>query len=221
MRPVTRSPVDVWCWVDGTDVPDSVLPLLSDSERARAQRLRFGRHSAAYIWSRVHAKRILGPLLGLPPEQVRIGVRPCPGCGSPDHGPPTILPYRGVDISLSHSEGYSALAVSTRGPVGLDIEKVRALDYEALAAVSLSARERAHVAAHDVPSAFLRCWTRKEAVLKAVGIGLHSDLAALDVRPHRTGPVGVTHVGPTGTTNWEVSDLALPDNLAAAVAHPR
>ncbi len=79
-------------------------------------------------------------------------------------------------ISLSHTKGMIAVAVSMRHPVGIDIEKWRVRDFAALAAYAFTSFEADHVA-HEGQTAFYRLWTMKEAQAKALGIGV---LAALE-----------------------------------------
>ena len=73
-------------------------------------------------------------------------------------------------------------------------------------------------AADDPVAAFLRCWTRKEALLKAIGCGLRVDLDAVSIDPDgdalRATALPAT-LGDPGA--WTVADLAL-DGYAGAVA---
>lgn len=79
------------------------------------------------------------------------------------------------------------LAVS-RTPVGVDVEALRDVHVTELAGVTLTAAEQQVVLVMPEPRrtrAFLRCWTRKEAVLKAVGVGITTSLTALETSPGR------------------------------------
>ena len=89
----------------------------------------------------------------------------------------------GLDFNLSRSGGLALVAV---GPValGVDIERVVPLDVPDLARAHFSAREQAALAAlpaEAVEAAFFRCWTRKEAFVKATGEGLARPLDGFDV----------------------------------------
>lgn len=82
----------------------------------------------------------------------------CPRCGANDHGVPTAAGFAGV--SLSRSAGLVALATSSSGPVGIDLEPI-------------GTPVPRGVAAHPSETAdALTLWVRKEAVLKATGSGL-------------------------------------------------
>ncbi|MEU3659987.1 4'-phosphopantetheinyl transferase superfamily protein [Streptomyces sp. NPDC032940] len=216
--------MDLWWWRPGTPVPEGFAELLDAPERARADAYRFPALGVRFVWARALAKRIVAAGAGVHARDVRLTREPCPGCGDPGHGPPVAEVADGtVHLSLSHSEGRSALLVSPRHPVGLDIERVRPMPVDVLAPTTLSGAERAHVL--DEPPgprrslAYLRCWTRKEAVLKAVGTGVVGDLTELDVRPWRR-TARVTHGTGRRAGEWQVSDLRPVPGLVAAVARP-
>ncbi|MET7275072.1 4'-phosphopantetheinyl transferase superfamily protein [Streptomyces flaveolus] len=216
--------MELWWWRPGTPVPEGFAELLDTSENARAAAYRFPAHSARFVWARALTKRIVGAAAGVPARGVRLAREPCPGCGDAGHGPPVAEFADGTaHLSLSHSEGYSALLLSPRHPVGLDIERVRPMPVDVLAPTTLGGTERAFV--FDEPPgprrslAYLRCWTRKEAVLKAVGTGVVGDLTELGVRPwERT--ARLAHGTGRRAGDWWVSDLRPVPGLLAAVARP-
>jgi len=75
-------------------------------------------------------------------------------------------------ISLSHSGGWVAVALSNAGAVGIDIEVHRASrNFTGIAAVAFGLDEQRRVAV-DGSSGFYRIWTLKEAMAKASGVGL-------------------------------------------------
>jgi 4'-phosphopantetheinyl transferase len=107
--------------------------------------------------------RLVGEVAGST-EGVSI-VRACRGCGSDRHGKPQVVVPAGspaVHLSLSRSGGRAVVAVTDAGPVGVDLEHVRAGATDDLVA-----------------------WVRAESLVKATGHGLTIDPATLDV-PHRT-----------------------------------
>jgi 4'-phosphopantetheinyl transferase len=114
-----------------------------------------------------------------------------------------------------------AAAEGTR--VGIDLERVRPMDLSRLAPAILSSGERRHL--YGVPresraAEFIRCWTRKEAVVKASGIGVEAALGEIDVDPGQKRS-RVTHKAPgCEFDTWWVSDLNARSGLYSAIAVP-
>lgn len=206
----------------GEGVPDGAV--LSGAERERAARISDPERAAAFVMSRTVVREILGEVLGTEPQSVPLGRAPCPDCGDQEHGPPALLhPGTPLRISLSHTPGHSLLAVAPF-PVGVDLEEPRPLDLVTVGEKVLSARERKALAASrsgDRSGLFFRSWTRKEALLKAVGTGIVRPLEELDVRPEQPRYALVTAGLPGRERPWLIRDLALPAPLVAAVAVPR
>ncbi|MDT0480174.1 MULTISPECIES: 4'-phosphopantetheinyl transferase family protein [Streptomyces] len=206
--------------------PDTLAPdatdLLSDDEAAMVRRLP---EPAAARYAAAHAavRRVLSGYLGVPPREVVLGRRPCPRCAHPEHGRPRIdWPPTDLDFNLSRSGPHWLLAVVVGHQVGVDLEDDRSLDVEGASRFVMSASELTHIlSAPGGPArthAFFRCWTRKEAVVKAIGVGIVTDLSAVDVQPATDGPVLVAHAEPTGPDTWVVQDLPVTDGVFAALA---
>ena len=117
---------------------------------------------------------ILGRLLEIPPALVRF--RPGPG------GKPELAPDGGPDpaprlrFNVTHSDDLALIAVSLGRELGVDLERVRAIsEADRIVESYFTAAELAQyrgLDGPDRPEAFLRGWTRKEAILKAKGVGL-------------------------------------------------
>lgn len=132
-----------WWWRTGDGPIDPAdLALLSKDERDRAARFVHVGAKVGYVAGRATSRRILSELLDVPPAEIGLGRRPCPGCGDPLHGPPAVLhPQSPLWISISHTDGCGMLAVA-RVPVGVDVEVVREFPIEELAPSTLTASER-------------------------------------------------------------------------------
>lgn len=208
--------IDIWLWP--LDLHPAALDDLAcdlpPGDIARAARFALphlrGRHIAAHG----RMRRLLAARTGGLPRDLPLTTGP--------HGKPA-LPG-GPAFNLSHSGGWAALALGPADPdlaLGIDIEAHRPLD-PALPARVFTAAERAELdalAAHDRIAGFHRGWTRKEAVLKALGTGLALPLDAFDVtlapaRPRLT-RIDLPGESPAG---WQLHDLALGTWLSGALA---
>ncbi len=108
-------------------------------------------------------------------------------------------------------------------PVGIDVERERDRCSAELVDKVLGPRERAIVLAAPEPvrtREFLRCWTRKEAVLKAVGIGIVTVLSELETHAGVPGPVEVTADALGSVSAWQVRDVEVPGGWTASIALP-
>lgn len=215
---------DVWWWQTPEAAEPADFDLLGPPERERATRMRSKSQATEFIANRAALHRIFAGLLDTPPERIEIGRRPCTECGDTEHGPPAVVhPANTLCISITHTPGVGGLAVAD-SPVGLDVERVRDVRTELLAPSALSPAEAAHL--DSLPDetartwAFLRCWTRKEAVLKAVGIDMATDLTRIESHPQLPGPVDVTAGAPGTPRHWTVTDLEPPGPAAASIARP-
>jgi phosphopantetheinyl transferase len=127
-----------------------------------------------------------------------------------DHGRPWA---EGVSFNVSHSGAIGLIAVAEAGRrVGIDIQQVReSTDFRALAARFFHPGEAAAIG--DRRDAFFRCWTRKEAVVKALGLGLHHPLTSFVVDVDAEGPQPVE-----GVPGLWVTGLDVEAGYAAALA---
>ena len=149
---------------------------LSRGEVDRAFRLRSDRDRMRFVVARGILRELVGRYLGLEPRRVRFRY------GA--QGKPA-LDESALAINLSRTGDRALFAFAREREIGVDIERVRQdFPCEHVAAAFFSAAEAAAVRAfdpHERSEAFFRCWTRKEAYLKARGDGLTVDLASLEV----------------------------------------
>jgi 4'-phosphopantetheinyl transferase len=187
-------------WEQPSSIPDleGRRALLSQEERDRVARLHRGidRANAVAAWSLV--RLMLSMECGIDPRRLRFE-RTCFTCGRPGHGKPRVS---GMDcrwhFSLSHAEDRVVVALSSVGPVGVDVESTRS-EIDDLAALVLHASEPP-VAGEDL----LRVWTRKEALLKATGEGLARPMSHIDLT--------------TEAPRFLVRDIACGDGYVCSVA---
>ena len=100
-------------------------------------------------------------------------------------GEKPFIQHSQVLFNLSHTTGYALLAVSNTGEVGIDIEYKRDnVKIELLARSTFSNLEQQEILAVDGDerkTRFFRCWTRKEAFIKAIGKGFSYDTKSFSV----------------------------------------
>jgi len=171
-------PGEIQIWSIPLDPPServaALTRMLTPDEEARAARFRFDVHRRRYVVGRGALRELLGAYLGARPERLRFDYA--------ERGKPDLAaPWKGeLAFNLSNSEDL-ALAAFVRGrDLGVDVEYQKEMpDLEDIAKRFFSAPEIAALA--GVPGeckkeAFFNCWTRKEAYLKAVGVGLAAPL---------------------------------------------
>lgn len=186
----------------GSEVPFPQVLVVCSEDPGRSTADLLVRHVTAGSWA-------------LPVSEVRI-VRLCPSCGSNDHGRPLVAPIPGRTapwVSISRAAGLTVVALSTVGPVGVDVEHEASAGFANFAAVALHHSESA-----DGPREQTVTWVRKESLVKATGAGLRLD------------PTLVRLSGPTSTPpsvidwpglRWPTSQVHLydvevaPDHVAA------
>ncbi|MFJ4283617.1 4'-phosphopantetheinyl transferase family protein [Streptomyces massasporeus] len=126
-------------------------------------------------------------------------------------------------ISIAHTGGLGMLALSPFR-IGVDVERLRALRPEEFAGAAFTRAERRALDAEPDDAArtrlALRCWTRKESVLKAAGIGITVDLTSVETRGWAPGPALVTTEVSGSAATWRVYDAPVPDGWTASVALP-
>lgn len=211
---------------DGTRALAAALPA---ADRERAARFARDDARARYLTGRYAVRTALGELLGAPPAELRF-VRRCHRCGGTGHGRPTLRWPRAerVDFNLAHSGALVAVAAARGRRVGIDVERLRpGLDVLGVARFALSAGEIAELEALTDPderrAAFFRCWTRKEAYLKARADGLPGGLRGWSVSCSRAAVVvpDVPEDPAAKGERWQIGSLPLAAGYVGAVAYER
>lgn len=163
--------------VDLDELADRVdCRAIEPADAARAARFRFDRDRRRYLAARWALRLALAEALALPIDRLRLAAD---GRGKPFLADPP----GAMHFNLSHSGSTCLIALSPAAAVGVDVELPGALDdLESLAEAHFSPVE--HELWRALPAdrrqhAFLACWTRKEAALKAAGTGLLSEPSAL------------------------------------------
>jgi 4'-phosphopantetheinyl transferase len=185
---VSAGGITVWV-VRLDELDEGVLPPARADDLARAERFRSAENGRRYL--RAHCA--LEAIVGAGP--LALGV----------HGKPYLRDAPGLKFSLSRSGELALVAVSDAAEVGVDVERVRRVpEHEQIAQRFFPPSEAAELALEPEPRRereFLRRWTRIEARLKALGVGLYG--------------AGAEFEG-----EWTVEEVDAGPDFAAAVAAP-
>jgi len=194
--------------------------LLSADERARADRFYFERDRRRYIVARGGLRVIIGRYLDRAPEGLRFRYAP--------KGKPQAqltaddLPVR---FNVAHSHELALCAITLAGEVGVDLEYTRrhVSDIDRIATRFFSINENAvyySLPALDRRAAFFRCWTRKEAFIKALGEGLSHPLDRFDVTLAADQPAALLQIDgdAAAAAAWTLLHLDPTDDYVGAVA---
>ncbi len=191
--------------------PEAFTGLLSPAERQRLDRFRFADHRRRFQIGHGSLRWILAGYLGTTPETIEFSQGP--------RGKP-YLAQPGPFFNLSHS-GKLAMVAVAGSEVGVDVEKVRRLDsLTPIARRHFSAREFAALDALDGAArelAFYRCWTRKEAYIKALGEGLSMSLDSFEVSLGEQPRFEACHDG-EDPTRWSLIDVSPGHEFVGAAA---
>jgi 4'-phosphopantetheinyl transferase len=209
---LTLSPAEVHVWRASLHTSPSRLAdlhaVLAEDERQRAARFHAERDRQSYIVARGVLRTLLGRYVQLPPQELRFSYN---SYGKPAlEGPADRAP---LYFNLSHSHQLVLYAVAYGRDLGIDVEYVRP-DFarDQIAEQFFSPRE--NVELRTLPQAqhtigFFNCWTRKEAYIKARGLGLSLPLDQFDVSltPGAPAVLWQTRDIPAEAARWSLWEL--------------
>ncbi len=197
---------------------DRLRQTLAADEERRAAGFRFPRDRERYVVGRGALRAVLGQYLRRRPEDIRFSYNA--------EGKPALAGEFSAErlrFNVAHADGLALVAVAREREVGVDLEKVRAIEVEEIAERFFSAAEVAvlrGLPADRRVDAFFRCWTRKEAYLKATGKGLSGGLDQFDVSLAPGEPAALlAHRGaPAEAGRWQLRELAPAPGYVGALA---
>jgi len=206
--------IDLWLW--SLDRPDTELTalarLLSPDEADRAARFVYDIHRQRFQAGRGRMREILASYVNQTPDRLVFHSNP--------QGKPALA--EGPQFNLSHSGGWAALAVTAQAAVGVDIEAHRDVDDGIARRFFSEAEHRALSAlpARDWATGFFRCWTRKEAVIKAIGLGMSMPLDSFDVTLGEGSAAQLLRLENQNSAarDWTLLDLPMARDMAGAIA---
>jgi 4'-phosphopantetheinyl transferase len=190
--------------------------LLSSEEQERARRFRVERPRNEFVLTRGTLRSLLAQYLGSAPQDVRF-------CYA-GHGKPTLDGGSGLSFNVSHTNGLALMAFVKQRAIGVDVENVdREVDAKRLAERFFSERERQALRClegDELQAAFFRCWTRKEAYIKAKGDGLSLPLHQFDISIAEGDRDALLATRPDAAEaeRWTICDIPMGTGYAAALA---
>ncbi len=213
---------EVHVWLATLDLPASHIytleQTLTDDEKKRVQEYRFQKDRTHFIAARGILRAILGRYLTKASGMFRFHYN--------EYGKPFLAEETNNSLSfnLAHSHGMAMYAIARKWDVGIDLEYIsKDIACEQIAAHFFSPYEIGMLRA--VPperqyEAFFNCWTRKEAYIKARGMGLSLSLSDFDVSLIPGTPAALLNIreGNQHVSDWSLLDMSFNTDYAAALA---
>lgn len=200
------------------EAQERFLCTLDLEERERASRFHFEKHRRRFIAGRGVLRLLLGRYLGIAPEAVRFVYGP--------YGKPSLAEAHGASglrFNVSHSHELAVYGFVQEREIGVDVEYVKDdFQSEEIAVRFFSAREVQTLTAlpqDERHAAFFRCWTRKEAYIKAIGSGLSHPLDQFDVTLTADEPAALLRDAQDAEAfaRWEMFNLEFAERYKGAL----
>src|ERR1700737_245271 len=212
---------EIHIWRANLDLEPEVLNLLGSTldndENARAARFHFARDRDHFTACRGILRVLLGGYAGRSPALIEFayGEFGKPAQHSRNSGSP-------IRFNLSHSAGVAVFAFAHNREIGIDLEAISPeFAGEEIARRYFSAREVAELMALPAqtrPEGFSLCWTRKEAYMKARGLGLQIPLDSFSVSLTPNQP---ERLESEDSHRWYLRSFKPAPDFAAALAYER
>ena len=202
-------------------VVESLYQVLSPDEQARANRFHFDKDRRHFIVARACLRKLLGQYLGIKPAALRLAYG---DYGKPHLAPAMLDQPAKLKFNLAHAAGLAVYAFTRLGEIGVDVEHIKPeFTGDDIARRFFSAAEvdRFEKLPRDARAlAFFNCWTRKEAFIKAKGVGLSLPLDQFDVTlaPDQEASLLRTRWDESEAARWSLRTLEIGVGYVGAVA---
>jgi 4'-phosphopantetheinyl transferase len=217
---LTGQVVHVWSlWT--AEVSNAVVSkfelFLTPDERGRAERFRFENLRHSFVLTRGALRVLLGRYLHVSPAKIQFAY------GS--KGKPRLAEPGLATFNLSHSGGLAVFGFAASCEIGVDVEEVRPmadmLDIAQRFFCPAEAAELISLPANQRERGFFRCWTRKEAYIKALGEGLSVPLDGFQVTLRPGERASIIHLAgdANAARTWRLYDLELSPGYVGALAY--
>jgi 4'-phosphopantetheinyl transferase len=216
-----QNEVHVWRANLGLDAIDleQMQATLGPDERARAARFHFPKDQQHFVAAHGTLRMILARYLNRAPDQFEFRYGP--------FGKPELAPRGdagGIRFNLTHSQGLALYAITLDHDIGIDLEGVRPnFAWGEIASRYFAPSEVEALRLVPAPlraGAFLSCWTRKEAFVKARGEGLSLPLDQFEVSvtPGEHARLLRITSDPQEASQWSFQQLEPAPGFVAAIA---
>jgi 4'-phosphopantetheinyl transferase len=214
--PLLEEDVHIWCAdLEAADERVSFCAsLLTADEKERAGAFASEELSRRFVVARATLRGLLSAYLDVPARDLLFAYG--------EHGKPSLAtPRTDLNFNISHSGDRALLAFAKHRDVGVDVERTRRkVDWEAVSSRFFEGREQSALRAlaeDERRAAFFRCWTRKEAFMKATGQGVAFGLSnfAVSLKPQE--PAELLWLAEGRTADWRLGDAHSDDDYAGAV----
>ncbi|MBX3709158.1 MAG: 4'-phosphopantetheinyl transferase superfamily protein [Gammaproteobacteria bacterium] len=204
---IEENEIHVWTADLSTNL---IQELLSSDEKKRANRFLFPIHKQRFIAARSILRKILSFYLAVPPQEIMFTYN--------SNGKPFLhMPSTHLQFNLSHSENIAIYAITMTHDIGIDIEKIQETYNRDLAKRFFSLKENQDLLLlplEEQKIAFYRIWSRKEAIIKAIGKGLTIPLSTFSVSVHDVNEV----ISLDQNENWSLIPLSILTDFQSVVA---
>ncbi|HEX2960812.1 MAG TPA: 4'-phosphopantetheinyl transferase superfamily protein [Ignavibacteriales bacterium] len=208
--------IHVWHVFAGSALPSGLQNVLTDQEIKRACGYYFAKDRENFIISRGVLRVLIARYLNTSSERVNLLFN--------EYGKPFLKGERALKFNVSHSNGILLFAFAWNYELGVDIELIRP-DFADMEIAGRFFSKNEMLALSVLPDelrkiAFFNCWTRKEAYIKAKGMGLSIPLDSFDVSlcPGDPPELLCDHDAPEETGKWKLFNLNVPRDYCAALA---
>lgn len=214
---------DVHVWRASLRQPPTAISvlkqILAPDEVSRADRYHFQKDRDRFIIARAVLRHLLASYLGQEAARLRFLTNP--------YGKPALdvkNAVMGLRFNLAHSRDFALFAFARHREVGADLEYIRQ-DFDTLQLAGEFFAPGEVLALKTLPfslqrESFFRCWTRKEAYIKARGEGLSLPLARFEVSLHPDEPAALLKVADDAAeaSRWSLRELTPAAGYMAAIA---
>lgn len=192
--------------------------LLSEREKQRAERFKFDEHRQNFIVSKAILRKILASYVQVSPAEIQFGENV--------QGKP-YLQYpaqRDIFFNTSHSHARAIYAIARHQEVGIDIEYMQNRHHDLLEIAERffspeENKDLQNLQKAEKFQAFFRGWTRKEAVIKAMGFGMSypCNQFSVNIAAKQSPQKVIFQDVKQQKIGWRVYDLMTVKSFAAAL----